>query len=101
MKIKEKSSKLSLLDSCEILNAANYANILILYHSNEFSLINEFLTYLYICMCMYVKTKWKKKTNETKILNKYIYIYVYIFILMFNKTKYNLTYILSIFMFSK
>lgn len=50
-------SKLSLLDSCEILNAANYANILILYHSNEFSLINEFLTYLYICMCMYVKTK--------------------------------------------
>lgn len=46
------SSKFSLLDSCEILNAANYANILILYHSNEFSLINEFLTYLYICVCM-------------------------------------------------
>lgn len=57
------SSKFSLLDSCEILNAAN---ILILYHSNEFSLINKFLTYLYICMCMYVKTKMKKKQKPKK-----------------------------------
>lgn len=41
--------------------------------------------YVYVC-------KNKMRKIQTKILNKYIYIYVYIFILMFNKTKYNLTY---------
>lgn len=50
--------------------------ILILYHSNEFSLINKFFNLFIHIMCMYVKTA------------KQIYIYIYIFILMFNKLMY-------------
>jgi len=41
--------------------------ILILYHSNEFSLINKFFNLFIHIMCMYVKTA------------KQIYIYIYIF----------------------
>lgn len=46
--------------------------ILILYHSNEFSLINKFFNLFIHIKCMYVKTA------------KQIYMYVYIFFLMFN-----------------
>jgi len=48
--------------------------ILILYHSNEFSLINKFFNLFIHIMCMYVKTAKQ--------------IYIYIFILMFNKLMY-------------